>query len=606
MCGIYGSTKIYDHSILLKKLNRINFRGPDNSGIVNYDNKVVFGHNRLSIIDLDYRSNQPYSYLHINIVYNGEVYNYLELKEELVRLGYVFSTTSDTEVVCASYLRWGVDCLQKFNGMFSFVIYDEQNNKLFGARDRLGKKPLYYNYNNEFFEFASQPSQLAIANKLSINETAISQFLVWHYVPDPDSIYNDVKKLKAGYYFVYDLAIKSLNINKYWDLNTTNGINTDLSYDECKLTLKNLLLDATSKRMNSDVPIGVFLSGGIDSSLITALAQCQSDNPIKTFCVKFNEKGFDESSFAEKIAAHLGTDHITIPCRYEEGISLIENFHYFYDEPFGDGSAIPMMLLAKHTRQFVTVALSGDGGDEGFLGYDRYQWTKKFELSQIVPHELRKILSSFLKLFQNKRSNSIGNVLYMDSVTEIYKRIVSTTNLEILIDPSVSEIHEYGNWLSPGKNLLERISDYDIKSYLNNDINTKVDRATMAFSLESRAPLMDYRIIDFSRIIPTEYKFTKGIKKKILKDIAFDFIPKELLERPKMGFGMPLKNWFRNELKDYVYDNITDINLKKIPNLNIDFVKKAIKLHMQGKIDNNVLIWDLLVLLQWLGREISY
>jgi asparagine synthase (glutamine-hydrolysing) len=456
---------------------------------------------------------------------------------------------------------------------------------------------------NNFFEFASQPSQLVINNKLNKNEKAISQFLVWHYIPDPHTIYREVKKLKAGHYFIFNLASNVLTINKFWDLNSINIIDNNLSYDESRSQLKSLLLDATSKRMISDVPIGVFLSGGIDSSLIAALAQSQSHIPIRTFCVKFDEKGFDESLYAEKIAAHLGTDHTTIHCKYDEGISLIENFHYYFDEPFGDGSALPTMLLAKHTRRYVTVALSGDGGDEGFLGYTRYEWTRKFEIAQAAPIKLRKALSLLLTMMKSKRANSIGNVLCLESMDEIYRRIVSSTNLQFLIDPSKSEINEYKDWLLTDKNLLERISDYDIKSYLNNDINTKVDRATMAFSLESRAPLMDYRVIEFSRTLPTNFKLNKGIKKRILKDIVYDFVPKELLERPKMGFGMPLKHWFRNELKDYVYDNLTDRNLNRIPNLDVNYAKKAIDMHMQNKYDYNVLIWDLLILTQWMDKQ---
>ena len=602
MCGIYGSTKIYSDSILVKKLNRINFRGPDYSRFTTFNNKIILGHNRLSIIDLDFRSNQPFTYNHVHIVYNGEIYNYLEIKEELVKLGYQFNTTSDTEVICASYLKWGIHCLDKFNGMFAFVIYDERTNNLFGARDRLGKKPFYYLFWNNSFEFASQPSQLAIGNNFTINNTAVSQFLVWHYIPEPDTIYKEVEKLKAGHYFIYDLDRNSLDIKQYWELRRNETWN-HLSYDDSKLKLRNLLLDATSKRMISDVPIGVFLSGGIDSSLIAAMAQSQSNNPIRTFCVKFDEKGFDESLHAEKIAQYLGTDHTTIHCKYDEGIALIENFHYYYDEPFGDASALPTMLLAKNTRKFVTVALSGDGGDEGFLGYTRYQWIKKFEVAQHLPLGLRKGIGILLKSLPNKRAQSIGNVLGLETLAEIYKRIVSSTNIQFLLEPSKSEIVEYGEWLNSERDILERISDYDIKSYLNSDINTKVDRATMAFSLESRSPLMDYRVIDFSRSRPTEYKFSNGIKKRILKDIVYEFVPRDLLDRPKMGFGMPLKHWFRNELKNYVYDILTDSNLKKIPNLNVSFVKKAIDMHMNNRLDYNVLIWDLLVLIQWVDKE---
>lgn len=602
MCGIYGSTKEFSERMIRDKLERISFRGPEFSKFINFRNKVIFGHNRLSIIDLDIRSNQPFSYKNVHIVLNGEIYNYLDIKDELIRLGYSFSTTSDTEVVCVAYLKWGENCLEKFNGMFSFVIYDELKNILFGARDRLGKKPFYYIYDGKDFEFASQPSQLAIGNKLTINQKAISQFLTWHYVPDPDSIYNEVKKLKAGYYFTFDLSIRKFETKNYWDLPKGHQL-LDISYDEAKIELKRLLMDATSKRMISDVPLGIFLSGGIDSSLVAAIAQTQSHNPIKTFCVKFDEKNFDESIFAEKIASHLGTNHTTIHCKYDEGISLIENFYRYYDEPFGDGSAIPTMLLAKNTRKYVTVALSGDGGDESFMGYTRYQWMQKFRYTQELPLAIRNLLAIMLKSLPVKRIKSAGNVINLESLSEIYKRMISSPNKDFLINASESDIIEYSEWLTSNKNLLESLSNYDIKTYLNNDINTKVDRATMAFSLESRAPLMDYRIVDFSRRIPTLYKIKNGNKKRILKDILYEYVPIELLDRPKKGFGMPLEHWFRKELKEYVLDNLTNKTLSDIPNLNVAFAKKAIELHMEGKFDYNVLIWDLLVMVQWMKME---
>jgi len=602
MCGIYGSTLIYSPSILRKKLDIIRFRGPDYSDIKNFNNRLILGHNRLSIIDLDPRSNQPFSYLNLHITFNGEIYNYIEIKNELIKLGYIFKTTSDTEVICVSYIEWGVNCLQRFNGMFSFVIYDEKKNNLFGARDRLGKKPFYYIHNDVLFEFASQPSQLAIANNLTINDNSISQFLVWHYIPDPDTIYKEVKKLKAGHYFTFDLSSNILNITKYWDLN--KNVNIDkLNYEDTKTELKYLLSNATSIRMISDVPLGVFLSGGIDSTLITALAQSQSSTPIKTFCVKFYEKSYNESLYAEKIANYLKTDHTTIECNYSEGISLIENLHKYYDEPFGDGSMIPTMLLAKHTRKHVTVALSGDGGDEGFLGYERYLWARYFGYYYNLPKHFKNTVASLLKVIPSKRLNSIGNTFNIEPIGELYKKIVSTPNTQYLNDPIKSNIHEYDEWLYTDKELLERISDYDIKSYLNNDINTKVDRATMAFSLESRSPFMDHRVIELSRTMPTEFKIQGNRTKRILKEILMQFLPVEYFDRPKRGFGMPLKSWFQNELKEYVYDNMTDKNLNSIPNINVNYVKNAIDLHMKNKYDNNVLIWDLLVLTQWLKNN---
>jgi asparagine synthase (glutamine-hydrolysing) len=601
MCGIYGSTKLYTESQIFQKLNRVKFRGPDHVGYKILDEKIIFGHNRLAIIDLDSRSNQPFNYQNITIVFNGEIYNFKELQTELIKYGYEFRTSSDTEVICASYFHWGNDCVKKFNGMFSFVIYDKKNNILFGSRDRLGKKPFYYINNGSWFEFASQPSQLLIGNNFTLNERSVSQFLVWHNVPEPFSIFNEVKKLPAGCSFTFDLATSNFKIFNYWDLELNNIIYSN--YNEAKSDLRELLLDATKIRMFADVPIGVFLSGGIDSSLIASLAQSLSTNQINTFSIKFNEADFDESIYASDIANYLKTNHTTITCNYNDGLSLIEDITYYFDEPFGDGSAIPTMLLAKHTKNDVTVALSGDGGDEGFLGYERYDWMLKFEKMMNMPSLFRFPMSEVLKLCDNKRLQSIGHVINQKSLSEIYKSINSTTNKDFLLNQQLALTITFNDFLETDNlNILERISNYDIKTYLNDDINTKVDRATMAYSLESRAPLMDYRVIEFSRKIPSYFKYDRGNKKRILKDLLSDFLPVHLFDRPKKGFGAPLNNWFRNELKPYVLDILSEENLREIPNINVDKVKYLINMHMKNKLDSNVLIWDLLILIQWKKR----
>lgn len=601
MCGIYGSTKFYSEDLIQQKLNRVKFRGPDYSGFKIIRDKVIFGHNRLSILDLDPRSNQPFIYQHLTIVFNGEIYNYKDLKNDLFKFGFEFYTTSDTEVICAAYLHWGADCVNKFNGMFSFVIYDERENILFGSRDRLGKKPFYYIKNGSWFEFSSQPSQLLIGNEFTLNERSVSQFLVCHNVPEPNSIFNEVKKLPAGCSFTYDLSSTNLNIFKYWDLEIPKILYTN--YNEAKSDLKDLLLDATKIRMHADVPIGVFLSGGIDSSLIASLAQSASAKAINTFSIKFNELEFDESVYANNIANYLKTNHTTITCNYNDGLSLIEDITYYYDEPFGDGSAIPTMLLAKYTKNDVSVALSGDGGDEGFLGYERYEWMVKFDKIIGFPSLFRNPISKLLKLTGNKRLQSIGHVINQNSLNDIYKSINSTTNKSFLIDQQLASTNSYDEFLEMDNlNILERISNYDIKTYLNDDINTKVDRATMAYSLESRAPLMDYRVIEFSRKLPLEYKYYQGNKKRILKDLLSDFLPTHLFDRPKKGFGAPLSHWFRKELRSYVLDILSDKNLEEIPNINVNKVKNLINLHMNNKFDSNTLIWDLLILTQWKKR----
>jgi len=604
MCGIYGTTKVYTKEVLSKKLDRVKFRGPDFTRFEKINDKVVFGHNRLSIIDLDSRSNQPFHYQEkISIVFNGEIYNFHAVREKLVTDGFIFNTMSDTEVICAAYLRYGKDCVKHLNGMFAFVIFDKSQNILFGARDRLGQKPLYYYLDGKDLEFSSQLSQIRIGNNLSINQDAIAKYLCWNYIPDPISIYNGVQKLEAGYAFTYDLSTGNFKTERYWDIDSVKYAFTGRTYDEAKNNLHELLKDAVKGRMISDVPLGVFLSGGVDSSLIAALAQDHFSSPVKTFSVSFDEKKFDESKYASKVAKILNTDHTEIQCNYSEGLDLIEQMGYFFDEPFADSSAIPSMLLSKHTQKHVTVALSGDAGDESFLGYTRYDWIKQVNSLYKLPTVFRKYGSSFLSKLPNYKYQLIAEGLKMDTVEELYIRMVSSMNDVWHTCPDLGRKQANQEWLESGKKLLERVSDYDLKTYLNGDINTKVDRATMAYSLEVRAPLMDYRIIEFARSLPTSFKYNKGVKKRILKDILYEYLPKSIFERPKSGFGMPLEVWFRNDLKEYVLDNLTTTRLREIPFLDVSLVEKQIKEHINNKANRTTLIWKLLVLNSWMQEE---
>lgn len=606
MCGIYGSTLIYNESQIKKKLKRTSFRGPDQMGwrLYKSDNQsIVLGHNRLSIIDLDSRSNQPFSYQeNIEIVYNGEIYNFQEIKINLHKKGYSFKTTSDTEVICAAYLEYGEACVNHFNGMFAFVIYDKIKHQFFGARDRLGVKPFYYYHNGKDFEFASQVSSIQLYNpKLSISKKAINAYLTWGAVPDPLSIFNEVKKLRPGNSFIFDLNSGGLYIKTYWDIDY-KGKNKFLgSYIDAQSELKDILSDAVKIRMVADVPLGVFLSGGVDSSLITALASQTSKNKVKTFSVKFNDKGFDESIYAQQVADYLKTDHNVIECNYNEGLDLIENFHHYYDEPFADSSAIPSMLLAKHTRKQVTVALSGDAGDESFLGYQRYEWINKGERFMRIPFPIRLVISKLTALAPNYRLKILSKFMAYNSINTAY--------LDSMTGQSFSNFNDFEELkylMHDNKNLLERVSDFDIKTYLNWDINTKVDRATMAYSLEARAPLMDYRVVEFARTLPTEFKFKGKNQKRILKDILYEYVPKENFARPKAGFTMPFEKWFREDLKDYVLTELNSDSLNEIPYINVNEVASKIKSHMNGRSNQYPLIWKLLVLKQWLKNNKGY
>lgn len=609
MCGIYGSTILYNESQVIEKLNRISFRGPDKMGLKFYESEqqfMVLGHNRLSIIDLDPRSNQPFAYEDkIEIVFNGEIYNFKAIKIKLEIKGYFFRTTSDTEVLCAAYLEYGENCVDHFNGMFSFVIYDKTKNQLFGARDRLGKKPFYYYHNGKDFEFSSQISAIQLHNKnLSISEKSIAYYLAWNTIPDPHSIFNEVKKLLPGHSFKLELNSGFLNIKQYWDLDykTTPGFKG--TYEDAKNELSSVLTDAVSSRLFADVPVGVFLSGGVDSAIVSAFATKTSSTKIKTFSVKFNEKGFDESIYAQKVADHLDTEHHVIECNYKEGIDLIENFSTYYDEPFADSSAIPSMLLAKYTKKHVTVALSGDGGDEAFLGYQRYNWIKNTEAVYALPYAIRKFGGSILSLFPGNRIKLKKEILTFKDINQLYMGYLTGIDLSyIKTDFDYMDVYQSKYVEHSQKNLYERVSAFDIKTYLNWDINTKVDRATMAFSLEARAPLLDYRIIELAGSFPTEFKIKGDNQKRILKDVLYDFVPKEIFDRPKAGFTMPFSEWFKKELKDYVLEELSYENLQLIPCINPEIVNKMIEQHMSGTWNRYRLIWKLLVLKQWLDKN---
>lgn len=608
MCGIYGTTIHYKEGQVKEKLRRTAFRGPDQMGVkmVNTDNDkfVTFGHNRLSIIDLDPRSNQPFSYNDtVYLVFNGEIYNFQKLKKTLQKLGYYFKTTSDTEVVCAAYLEYGEDCVSHFNGMFAFVIYDVKKQLFFGARDRLGQKPFYFFHKGKDFEFASQISSIQLYHdNLTISSKSINYFLAWGIVPDPYSIFNEINKLKPGHSFNFNLNTGKFNERQYWDIDYLGKTKFGGSFSDAKEELNTLLSDAVKGRLFADVPVGVFLSGGVDSSIITALATKTSSTKVKTFSVKFNEKGFDESVYAQRVADHLKTDHQVIECNYKEGIDLIQNFSHYYDEPFADASAIPSMLLSKYTRQQVTVALSGDAGDESFIGYHRYNWVNYMNKIYKLPKPLRLFAASTLNILPNYKLKTVGRVIKNSNVNNaylstMYGPIPSWIENEF---SSHSDFDELKYLFHNSKNIYERISDFDIKTYLNWEINTKVDRASMAYSLEVRAPLQDYRIVEFARSLPTDYKYHKGTMKHLLKELLYEYVPKPIFERPKAGFTMPFKEWFKNDLKEFVLDELNDEGLSIIPGINKVKIKKMINQHMSGKWNHYPLIWRLLVLKQWL------
>lgn len=561
MCGIYGGTLQYKDEIIKRKLFTMIFRGPDFQSYKRYrlpkDEELIFGHIRLSILDLDARSNQPFDYNEqISIVFNGEIYNFEELKDTYLQ-EVSFRTTSDTEVICALYEKYGRKCVELLNGMFAFVIYDKQNNKLFGARDRLGKKPFYYRWDSAGFEFASQPEPLRIGNQFNIDVQARAFYFFNGYIPDPYCIWKELKKLRAGQYFFYDLSSNKLEIATYWNLFTNScDYKKPASYNEAKEMICALLEDSVRIRLHADVPVGMFLSGGIDSSLTSAII-AKNNHDITAFSIGFNNSTYDESSHAKAVADALG---IPIRIRKCEGSEMLEAFcgySSFYDEPFADFSAIPSSLLAKVTKEHVTVVLGGDGGDEIFYGYSTYtKLAQKARLYKYLPYVLRKGIYSIAHLFYG------GHYVEWLNFKDLRDQFICRGGYGEFFDAAKYDAYRLAHqlpdidYINDQRGLLS-FSDYDMKHYMNSCINTKTDRATMRYSLELRSPLMDFRLAEYSRLLPLEYMFDEQSGgKKILKDILYDRVPRGILERPKHGFAAPIGEWFRTDLKELFIDTL--------------------------------------------------
>ena len=597
MCGIYFSSYLFSESKIKKKLDKITNRGPDFQGILIKDSNC-FGHNRLAIIDLDKRSNQPMQFDHYTIVFNGEIYNYLDVKKELESRGVHFNTTSDTEVLLKGYAFWGEKVLDRINGMFAFAIYNEKEDQVFVARDRLGVKPLYYRWKEGTLELCSQLGPLETNGKLDVK--AINAYLKTGYIPSPMSIYTDIKKLQSGTFAVFDLSNKSKTLSIYWDLEKVAPRN--IPYQQAKEELKELLEDAVKIRLQADVPYGCFLSGGIDSALVSSLASKILEKPLNTFTVGFENKAYDESQVAQQFSDILKTKHKTTICKEENLLALIDDFFKVYDEPFSDSSAIPSLLLNKVTKSHATVVLSGDGGDESFLGYNHFEWIKKVKLFFYIPYFVRYSLS-FLIPFQwiGKRGASIKNIFRMKKLSVFIRGVFYGFDSILIKDDHRTDSYE--RYLSFANNPLQKAADLNIKLWLENDSNVKVDRASMAYSVEVRSPFLDYRIVEFARKLPVDFRFQGLIRKRILRDILADFIPEKIFDQSKKGFAIPLAQWIRKELKEEISFYMTKEMLAKIPNLNIEKINRMLILHMTKNVDYSMYIWRVYVLSKWIHLE---
>ncbi len=636
MCGIVGFKSARNFSGLRESLpaatSSMIHRGPDDAGLF-FDPEagVGLGHRRLSVIDLSEAGRQPMASNDgtAHIVYNGEVYNFQEIRRTLEGAGHCFRTETDTEVILEAYREWGMDCLTRFVGMFAFALWDKRIGTLFLARDRIGIKPLYYYYADGMFLFASELKALMAFQGFpkDIDPDAVPLFLHYQYIPAPRTIFRDTWKLLPGHYLIYDG--EHVEERTYWTLPDAAG-STDFEGDETAAVdeLDKVLGDAVSCRLISDVPLGALLSGGIDSSIVAALMQKASPTPVRTFSIGFRERGYNEAPWAAEVAKHLGTDHTEFYVTPQEALDLIPRLPEIYDEPFGDASAVPTSLVSRLARTQVTVALSGDGGDEQFAGYVRYWSTQAMATAfQRLPNPVRKSIGRVLE----KMPVSWVEKCYMpwrdllpqrfcvtnfpDKWQKLVK-LMARVSVEDLYRMSICYWSEYdlrslcGKGPAPtqfeetfeeteGWPILSRLMRVDQKTYLPDAMLTKVDRASMAFSLEVRVPLLDHRVVAFTSRIPDSLNYRNGKGKYLLRKLLARYVPEALFDRPKMGFGVPIDGWLRGELKELLLDYLSPQRLKKEGLFQTNEVEKKIREHLEFKAYHQYRLWALLMWEMW-------
>lgn len=581
MCGICGF--LSRRQINLEQLQKMNdtmiHRGPNDHGEEIYGLRDQFAlgmaQRRLSIQDLSPLGHQP---MHskddrIILVFNGEIYNFHELREELA--DYTFTSNCDTEVIIAAYLKWGINCISHMNGMFAIALYDRESETMYLVRDRVGKKPLYYMLDGDNIVFGSElkPIMACPEFKEEINTSVLSRFLYQQYINSPLSIFENVYKMEPGSILEYHYG--QIKTYKYWDVATVyqdkkSHIVTE-NYQEAKELLKQELTEATRKRMIADVPLGSFLSGGYDSSLITAIAQSISEEPVKTYSIGFHEEKYNEARFAKAVAEHLGTKHTEMYIDESDMFKLVDSIPKYYDEPFADSSQIATMLVSQVAASDVTVVLSGDGGDEFFCGYNQYDTValaQKINWMGAMTHgvcnvpgirnlRLEKKLPYSVRTVSANRDLRTKTQFGGENYIAIAEKLVLGEHLSGKFE--IEDKYQESNWQI--KRML-----LDMETYLPDDILCKVDRASMKYSMEARCPILDQNVIELSFALPHRFKFSQGVKKKILKDIAYDYIPRELLDRPKVGFGVPLDQWLRGPLKEQLIE-MSDTNALKNQNI---------------------------------------
>lgn len=607
MCGISG---IYDPNgakaeNLKRMSDAIAHRGPDADGF-HVHGKFGIGHRRLSIIDLSDAADQPMQSAcgRYFMVFNGEVYNHKDIANELDG---PMKTTCDTEVVLEAFAKWGPSMVEKLNGMFTMAILDSIENKIYFFRDRMGIKPLFIYRNEGMMAFASELKAITALKsdlKFSIDREAIPAFLNLGYIPQPMTIYKEVEKFPSGHWAVFD----GHNLTKtcYWNPNKKIKSEVISDENEAKERLELLLKASVSRRLMSDVPFGTFLSGGVDSSLITALAQQSTSEKLKTFSIGFDDPKHNEAGFARQVADHLRTDHHEYILTEKDALELVTEILPQYDEPYADSSAIPTMLVSKMARQEVKMTLSGDGGDELFMGYGAYNWAER--LSNPLLSGLRKPIGTALslgndrfkrisKLFDHSDSDFLpahifSQEQYMFSKKEIDHLVCF---LERQKDPFPEMERKLARKLSPS----EFQALFDLQYYLKDDLLTKVDRASMRYSLETRVPLLDHTVVEFALNLDPELKNKNGTAKYLLKEVLYDHVPKSIMDRPKWGFSIPLSKWLQSDLSFLLDENLNRKNVEEKGLVKWEEVDVLLKKFRSGQTHLYNRIWLLILLHQW-------
>jgi asparagine synthase (glutamine-hydrolysing) len=594
MCGITGifSPETSHLSAIEGMTDALVHRGPDAHGYYR-GNRVALGHRRLSIIDLDARSNQPFfsqdgRYV---MVYNGEIFNYKKVAEELVATGVVLLTTSDTEVLLEAFALWGTGFIHKMQGMFALAIYDTKEDKLFLYRDRVGKKPLFYFLSDKIFVFASEIKSLLkhpiVAANLRIKKSTVTSFLQLGYIQQPHTFYEQIYKFPAGHYGIISPEFQ-LSILPYWNvshyLKTSRQITEPAAFNQ----LKDLIGEAVKSRLVGDVPVGIFLSGGIDSSLVTAVAS--QSVKLKTFSIGFKENKFDESIYAEKIAKHLGTDHHRYILNESEAVEMVDQYLTHFDEPFADTSSIPTMLVSKCASKEVTVALTGDGGDELFLGYGSYTWADR--LANPFWAALRPAIQVLMNSVPSSRWKRAAHLFDRVSPKKIRRHIFSQEQYffsDAEIQNQVLRNQEfYFDWPYDDFRYLSILSEaerqalFDFQFYLRDDLLVKVDRASMFYGLECRCPLLDHHLVEFAINLPESYKKTNLTTKYLLKKVLFEMVPEKYFDRPKWGFSIPLAQWMKNELS-YLMRYVTHEALERTGVFNPTYIRNLVDKFNRGE-----------------------